>query len=363
MAVRIDPSWLSAARFAEYLAAVEKDSSEANRLDHASRLYEWNAEVSAALFEVIHHFEVLLRNSIIEQLAQAGQAPNALPGSPWIEGHAAIETAKQRLIGRKKSVTANHIYAGLSYGFWQRMFGNDYEEVWRHSLRHVFPNSRVDRSIVAASLDSIGILRNRVAHHGSLIDFATEVEVAKIIRVTQWMNKDAADWIKSIERVTSITARRPVTPRRNVVVVPAGEAWEFYETKKQNAYIFPVGRTIKAVDRLAFYENQEIKRYIPKILRHEIAVDWNSANAKRLSKSSDALDQVLGQVIMAGRANGWTANAYQVFLLSGPKDNETETLKHAIKHSRRGRGSAFARHHRYQTLGELKSAKDTSDLG
>jgi len=356
VSVRIHPAWVSPERFAEYEEAAGGDP------DLASRLYEWNAEVSAALFEVIHHFEVLLRNAIVEKLAANAQAPSMVPGSPWTQGAKQIDEVAGRLRKRGTTVTLGRIYSGLTFGFWQNMFGPEYEELWRHALQYAFPNGRVDRSVIAASLESVNWLRNRIAHHGSLIDFATEVETAKIIRLAGWINRDAAAWIESIERVTELTRARPIIPARNVVIVPADDAWRLYNDFNQHAYLFPVGRSIRIVDHIAFYANQVVQPIIPRILRHDIAVDWNKGNATRLAKSKDNLDQQLARVIMASQAKGWKLSMFQVFLLTGPNDSETRKLASPITHSKRGRGSAFARSHRYHPLGELLSARDTSDL-
>ena len=54
--------WVSHARLAPYLAQTSGDE------DLAWELYELNAAVSAALSEVIHHVEVLLRNSMTREL-------------------------------------------------------------------------------------------------------------------------------------------------------------------------------------------------------------------------------------------------------------------------------------------------------
>lgn len=58
-------SWLSAPRFAVYLAAADGD-----RL-RALRLYEWNAAVSAALQDDLSHLEVGLRNAYDRALCDA----------------------------------------------------------------------------------------------------------------------------------------------------------------------------------------------------------------------------------------------------------------------------------------------------
>ena len=50
--------WLTEGRFRAFLDARFGDH------DRAVALYNWNAEVSAAFLEVLHHVEVLLRNAI-----------------------------------------------------------------------------------------------------------------------------------------------------------------------------------------------------------------------------------------------------------------------------------------------------------
>lgn len=357
--VQIDPEWVSEERFAEYQDLAGGDPGL------ASRLYEWNARSSAALFEVIHHFEVLLRNAIVRQLEKDGQCPASAPGTPWVQGAKFIDEVEKRLRASNKDVTPGRIYSGLTFGFWNKMFGNDYDALWRHSLQYVFRHSRANRPVIAAYLESLNQVRNRIAHHGSLIELDTRVEAQKIIRLAGWIDPAAATWIRSIERVTAIADERPVIPPRNVVLVPAAHAWELYSTFSQHAYVFQAGRSIKVVDRLAFYADQEVKATIPKILHRFDAVDWNNANAARLAKSSDDMDQRLAKVIKATKARRpgvWDASVYAVFILSGPKDPETTVLPSAISHSRRGRGSAFAQGHRYHSLSELLSARDTADL-
>ena len=232
----------------------------------------------------------------------------------------------------------------------------------RHSLQYVFRNTKADRSVIAAYLESLNQVRNRIAHHGSLVDIDVNVEAQKIFRLAGWIDHDAESWLRSIGRVSVIAEMRPVVAPRDVVVVPALDAWELFSIRKQNAYVFQAGRSIKAVQYLAFYADQEIKPVVVKISRWFDAVDWNLANAKRLSKSTDPDEQKLASVIRVSKTLGWDAPVYQVFLVSGTKDTETHSLSGSIKHERRGRGSAFAQNHRYFTLSALLSARDTREL-
>jgi len=354
----IDPSWVSDKRFAEYVEAAGGD------LELASRLYEWNAHVSSALFELIHHVEVLLRNAIITTLARNGAGPGVPPGTPWVQNAAKIDEVVGRLRRLEKEPTEARVYANLTFGFWQSMFnaGYEYDELWVHALQFAFPRGKIDRKTVAAYLQSINLLRNRIAHHGSLIERDTLVESKKMLSLASWIDTDAAAWLRSIERVSAVSASRPVAPRRNVVVVAAEQAWNLYSDLKQSVYVFQAARSIQLVEYVAFYSDQEIKPVVPKILGHFPAVDWNKANSRRLIRSADSMDNIVGAAIATSMGQGWNETSYQVFVLSTIKSDESVKLSAAVNHSRRGAGSAFVRAHRYLPLTALTSARDTSDL-
>ncbi|AFR31401.1 Abi family protein [Arthrobacter sp. Rue61a] len=356
MSIRIDPAWVSPKRFDEYLQAAGGD------IDVATELYEWNARVSSALFELIHHFEVLLRNAIIEQLRDKGPGPNMAPGSPWLQGARKIAEVEGRLKQRNRSVTEARVYAGLTFGFWQTMFGAEYEELWIHTLQYVFPRTKTTRKVIAVYLESVNDLRNRIAHHGSLIDRDTKVEAQKIIRLAGWIDPKAAEWMSKVEQVSKISDLRSVQPQRNVLVVANADAWKLYYERHKHAYIHAAGRPLRLVEYVAFYADQEIKPKIAKITNYFVSVDWNLKNGKRLERSSDSDEKILGSLIPAAKNLSWNESAYQVYILSEPKATETLTLSSPIKHSKRGRGSAFVRSHRYLSLTEIQSASDTADL-
>lgn len=352
----IEPAWVSDKRFAEYVDAAGGD------LALASRLYEWNARVSSALFELIHHMEVLLRNAIVTALDKNGAGPNLPPGSPWVQNASKIDEVVKRLKKIHKEPTAARVYANLTFGFWQQMFGAEHDELWLHALQFAFPHGKVNRKVVAAYLESINLLRNRIAHHGSLIERDTDVEKKKILSMVAWIDRDAATWLGSIEQVSSITAARPVRPRKNVVVVAADTAWKLYNDFGRSVYVFQAARSIQLVDHVAFYADQEVKALVPKVLGHFAAVDWNLPNGRRLQKSADPREQIVGHAIATSLKKGWNESSYQVFVLSGKDEPDTVRLDEPINHSRRGAGSAFVRAHRYLPLSVLRSAKDTADL-
>ena len=67
--------WLSARRFEPFLGSCEGDHAQ------ALALYDWHGEISAACFELIHHFEVLIRNAIDGVLAQLPSSAVAVAGA------------------------------------------------------------------------------------------------------------------------------------------------------------------------------------------------------------------------------------------------------------------------------------------
>ncbi len=284
------------------------------------------------------------------------------PGSPWLDGHQNILEVTSRLKKQKKNTTAGRVYSGLTFGFWATMFSTAQEELWRHSLKHVFRYARADRSVLAEYLQSVNQLRNRVAHHGSLLDNDISVEVQKLFRLAGWIDPKAEVWLRSLDRAQSVADSRPVPIGRDTLVVRGSDAWEFYKQLGKNAYVLPAGKSVRLTQYLAFYVDSEIKPLVPSVRRWFDAVDWNSANAKRLSKSLDADERLLSGVIKAGQANGYGASTYQVFLLSTPGDPSTLTLPAPIAHSRTGRGSAFVKSHRYVASAGLRSARDTTEL-
>jgi hypothetical protein len=142
-------AWLSAARFEPFLVAAEDDHTR------AIALYDWHAEVAAACFGMVHHFEVLLRNAIDGVLGD-GQ-PQAPIKDTWLmdfdilqpDGVKQVIVAVERL-EQGKAITRGRVIAGVSFGFWAGLFSKSYEELWRHRLRQAFPQE-ISRSACVCS--------------------------------------------------------------------------------------------------------------------------------------------------------------------------------------------------------------------
>lgn len=356
--------WISEERFKDYLLEADGDATK------AVELYRWNASMSAALFELVHHFEVLLRNKIVDTLSKHPPAAPVLPGSPWLDLHDDITKISNRLKRKNQEITAGKIYSNLTLGSWVNMFIPDSnEELWRQTLRHVLPHGRIDRSIAASYLQSINELRNRIAHHASLLDLDPWVEYRKTIQVAEWIDSNAAEWIRSAceEKIRVLASeRQKITPlKKEVMLVPARLAWPLYDEGKQHFYICPANWSNRQIKYISFYstDSSAIQGVIPKVLNYTPAVNFNEKSAKSLEKSSDKLDKSLSKLIKAALHKfNFSTGTYQVYHLSSPSASETYRLSSSIPNlSLDGRRGAF-RGKMYLSLGQLTSARSTENL-
>jgi len=63
-------------------------------------------------------------------------------------------------------VSHGQIISQTTFSFWKRLYSSDYEnDLWRPSLKRVFPNKDLKRSDISRSLEVVYATRNRVAHH------------------------------------------------------------------------------------------------------------------------------------------------------------------------------------------------------
>lgn len=351
---------LSAPRLAPYLRSVGEDLAE------GLTLYVWSAQVASSAFELIGHFEVLLRNALDAQLSCYMQ--EAARGIPWVllpmpsgdRGHieSLVAQARERL--RAQGKEARHqIIAQLGFGFWSGLLGKKHEQLWRTCLRHAFPYSSGNRKDVAVAVDGIRKFRNRIAHHDSMVNVDVPFEVRRLLHVAGYIDPEAARWLDHISRAMDVYAEKPVVTA-DTAVVAARRAWTLY--RDCQVYVCQAGRSFRPVQRLAFYTDREVKADIPAILHRRDNVEWSEDHAARLLTSDGGFDRKIGTAIRKSQIHGWTGGLYQVFVLTGPGHPSHRQLAGALPHAVEGRGTAFTQRQRYVSLHQLELARDTSDL-
>lgn len=345
-------------RMAPYVKAASGDR------DSALALYEWSARTSAAAFKDVGHLEVLLRNSLDRCLREFYREEAC--GIPWfllptaggenVSDAVATVRARLRPLGKE---SRHQIVAGLSFGFWSGLLGPKYDELWRASLHRAFPNSSGKRKQVAVAVEQVRKFRNRLAHHDSMINVDVPFEIRQIFELAGYIDRDAAKWLCSCSQTMEVYAQRPVVVD-DTVVVPAKDGWPLY--RAHFAYVCQPGRAFRAVERIAFYADREIKPDIPAVLHKRDNVDWTIDEAHRLGESDDKNNRKIAEIIVGSKAMGWTAGRYQVFLLTRHPDPRHRRLPTAVPHAGSGPGSAFVQRQRYVSLHALETAATTADI-
>lgn len=146
---------LAQARLAPYLAA-----TDGNRR-RAVQLYQWNIELSGAVYEAMHVVEVVLRNAIDAQLCRWNATQiNASTGNPrthdWLLDPAPLlkrlvreheltkarQRAEQAIRRHRRPVAHADLLAQLSFGTWRFLLPDSdpgRQRLWTDALHAAFP--------------------------------------------------------------------------------------------------------------------------------------------------------------------------------------------------------------------------------
>lgn len=216
-------SRLSFERLGSYLDACD------GNLRRALILYEWNSVAASAFFELLADVEVVVRNSVNEQLA----AWSARCGfrSPWFENEHGllhreavrdIETAHARLKrkantkgpdGSVRATTPGDLICELNFGFWRFLLTKQYRTtLWPAALVNAFPElppSEAPR--LSSAMQRLHDLRNRIAHHEPVHRRRLDLDLADCDFVLRSICPETARWAASRERVTVTLSNRPIT--------------------------------------------------------------------------------------------------------------------------------------------------------
>jgi hypothetical protein len=180
----------------------------------ALRLYMWNTALSESLYGPLQGLEITLRNKIHERLTGAF-------GAHWYDNpkiavqfaqERQIDDAKDTLRFQQKPIEPARMVAELNFGFWVGIFGRKYENnLWRSHLRPLFVNTPAPllRKDAHKALDEIRLLRNRIAHHESILQRPLPKEHALILTVVRWFCVVTADWIAHHSRFDDVYRARP----------------------------------------------------------------------------------------------------------------------------------------------------------
>lgn len=183
---------LSQERLGSYLALSN------NNLFEAIRLYERNTSISEALYGLLQGLEVALRNAMHRELSLGLAREDWYNSVAWqVAQQEQIDNAKDSLQKKAKPIVPGGMVAELTFGFWVGLTGPKYSvDLWERHLYKAFPNAKLGRKQLNKRLESIRLLRNRVAHHEPILSRDLEKDVGRILETIGWISKETERWIR-----------------------------------------------------------------------------------------------------------------------------------------------------------------------
>ncbi|WP_227467773.1 hypothetical protein [Nocardioides lijunqiniae] len=205
---------ISAARFQTYLNA------EAGDATRALELYAWNARISSALMLPAHFAEVAARNVVADALS-AAYGPN-WPWDPTFEQslpnphHNTYKPRRDLASARQRYSTTGKVIAELKFVFWQKMFTQRHDvRLWGPHIVSLFPHAPAAitpaqlRGRVYNDLESIRLVRNRMAHHEPIFTRPLADDLSKMLDLVDIRSAATGTWVRALEDVTTVLTQRP----------------------------------------------------------------------------------------------------------------------------------------------------------
>jgi Abi-like protein len=163
----------------------------------ALKLYEWNTRLSESLYGVLQGLEVALRNSMHLRMLEIYGQPDWYEVCPMTATHTTtIRKVKKRILDDKKLLLPCKIVSELTFGFWVGLTSPYYaQSVWDKGLHKAFIQ-RLGRKQAQKRLDKIRKLRNRVAHHESILARNLADDFSIILETVHWICPITAEWLR-----------------------------------------------------------------------------------------------------------------------------------------------------------------------
>jgi hypothetical protein len=182
----------------------------------ALHLYVRNSELSASVYKVIQALEVGLRNLVHVKMTEALGTDEWWDQLPLLDAEMNdIAGAKKQISSRIRQVKPGRIVAELSFGFWVKLFANSYEkQLWVPHLSRRFP-AKLSRRALHDRLTNLKELRNRIAHHETLIKRNIDQDYQDLLETIGWISTSLRRWVEHYSDFPAVKAKRiPKEPKK-----------------------------------------------------------------------------------------------------------------------------------------------------
>ena len=108
-------------------------------------------------------------------------------------------SARETMVREKKTESRDQIIANLTFGFWVRILGVNYEDLWRRALHRAFTDPSTGRPPSAKRIRSlvndVRQFRNRIAHHDYAQDYDLPMLMSRVNELTKLISPQFSAWI------------------------------------------------------------------------------------------------------------------------------------------------------------------------
>lgn len=210
---------VSTRRLASFLESADGD------LHLAIRIYEWNNEFSAALWQLISLLEVAVRNSMdrkmCERQVRLGRSEhwifddsfelgrNRVDEERHLQPYKDIDRAIKQVQKNGKQLTPSQIISETPFGFWNQLIGKRNRFLWP-DLAGAFPYAPSrDQKYISALFSDIRDIRNRISHHHKLHSPTIERGEYMILELAKALHPEYSEWLTDQSRIGQVMAKRP----------------------------------------------------------------------------------------------------------------------------------------------------------
>ncbi|CAD0353666.1 hypothetical protein ABQW67_08785 [Xanthomonas hortorum] len=163
--------------------------------------YLYNARLAKSLLFPLHICEVTLRNALNDLFTSSFNA--AWWRDPAFEALLTVESqnALQRAIAVQSKIGrtgTEDLVAKLSMDFWSNLFRQEYEAlIWKRYLLALVPSGDATFEDLRTKLKKITALRNRIAHHESILDRNIQDLLAHVHFIIGLFSPTVLEWVKA----------------------------------------------------------------------------------------------------------------------------------------------------------------------
>jgi len=216
MKLQLRNKYLSRPRINRYLLATGNDNSK------AKRLYKANIRLAQAFHPILSQFEVILRNSLNQRLA------NYFSDTDWVKNQKfgfmnsktleqsnyflkrSVQKSENKLMRRGIPITSGKIISAQTFGFWVALYLPHHYMLISGEPIQIFVNKPAseDRSRIYAKLKDIRDFRNRTNHCeplcfvGHNIDCSKAIGIrVKLYKLIQWIEPELLPFLEDIDNI------------------------------------------------------------------------------------------------------------------------------------------------------------------